>query len=819
MGLGGKGWVRVGLLFVGLSAGCRQGDVPSALVPTPQAPAEPGPEAPRSEAPIPPSEPDTKPEAPAPEAPPPASPSPPRRPWLRASFYAGVSPAGLGVGDFDGDGALDVLVNLTGRDTETEDWRKGTLRLLRNDGRGQLTASASSRPLLGARDHMLVADVNGDGRLDALASTYRGAEVLFGQGDGSFIPGKSLLCPGATTSLGLWTDRTGALRFWAVGLGFHWEWQGPTLCQARFPEGTRVEEWDATGGSWYELRPYRGGTVADFNEDGLPDVLLSQAEPLSSEEAARLLPGEDSGRFTAGPLLSELPAFERVHGADFNQDGHMDVLGSASSTGTLSLYLGTGRGDFLPSDTHIPGTSMAFVVDLDGDAFPDVVVAHHPTAEVSLWRGSREGVLLPWGRLAVGRGLSDVAVADLKGDGTRELLVAEASDNTVSVYTLPSRPVTEPPQPFTCFLNTLTPGTEPRPTVMPLATIESVDVRVPGAVGDFDGDGREDLALALGERAIHLVLHAENNRLSPQVLEATRGRRVTSFVAGDFDGDGRDELAGEFMSKDRPDTDYLYDQLVLWNEADGAFTTQVVGESWWWGRKLLPVDFDGDGRMDLAFTHPWGNRGEAGRLMSRGGRGFRVEPLEDFDFTWGSRTPHFRMVAADFNGDGTLDVVHETNGLNLNYTAADGSPLPGGQGFAHWVGEAADSFFGTADVDGDGTPDLISQATAKGQVEVLRGDGHGTLEAPMTCALPAGERLLAWEDVNGDGTADVVSTTDNGRRLWVVPRTKTGQWGTPRLHALDSPAQWVRRVDLVGDARPELAVMLQSGRLLVFPTP
>jgi hypothetical protein len=325
------------------------------------------------------------------------------------------------------------------------------------------------------------------------------------------------------------------------------------------------------------------------------------------------------------------------------------------------------------------------------------------------------------------------------------------------------------------------------------------------AVGDFDVDGRKDFALADPSMGVRIV----GNPLGAPLNWSVPSGQVQHLAAGDFDGDGREDLA--FSS-------YSDEAGILWNDLteEPFSSTQILkrGEG---GGGILAADFNGDGHEELAVTFMGSCVGSADLFTHQGNRQFRAQAMSDFnpepdDRCYGHRSP----LAGDFNGDGTLDFVDVTLGINLQPIAPNGTLLPG-HGFEEDSSYAVS--FEAVDADGNGTMDLVYTRPSSGSVRFFPGDGHGTLQAPWACSLPTVDSLLTLEDLNADGLADLTGTTENGTRLWVLLGTGKGKWGLPRSYSVGGPVSWVKPVDVLGDARPELVVLSQSGRLHVFPTP
>ena len=740
---------------------------------------------------------------------PPVSGGPARhgRQW-RASYYAGVSPGGLAVADFNGDGAPDVAVNDRGAGFASEyRARPGHFVVLLNDGRGALRKPAWRQELHSSTGRIAAGHANTDGAVDVVLGTRFGAQLFPGRGDGTFASQPHLFGGGAISSLGIWPgNATTPPHTWAIGSSIYTGDDGPrtdsdfsmlmpseggAFAQRSFfgPDGYPVISW---------MNDDTAATVSDFDGDGRMDVVLTSSRwPLTrfSENAAGTW-------FDGWKLADRRP--DLLATADVDGDGRADLV--AVEGRELWTYRGQADGGFSPGlMTPIPARAHQLVVtDANADGRPDVVLVHRDAGQVSLWWGNGFGGFEGPQVLATGRAPSDAAVADLDRDGTAELLVAEAGDNVVSVYTVPRTPHTEAPFAPRCPMvlhDAPAQGGAPEPLLtLDVPTGQVSAWSEPVAVGDFDGNGHTDLALRTYERSVRLLLGDGKGNF--QERDVLRDADLFHVTAGDFDGDGLSDLAT-----------LSWDGLQLWrNDGQGGFPEGRIVQVWaHQGGYLLAGDFNRDGRLDLSASvdAPCFTRGLL--LTNRGGGDMEVSFLPDHnvepdDYCTASAPP----IAADFNGDGTLDLVHLTRALNLNYTTKEGTVVAG-EGFAPTYATGS-----AGDVDGDGQVDLL--VSAPGMTYVLRGDTGGTLASELACPLKAGGRAeLQAVDVNGDGVLDLLGRDPDGAVV-VVKGEGEGRYGPVVRYPLGARPLWAAPVDLVGDARPEL-VVLQSGTLKVFPTP
>jgi hypothetical protein len=307
------------------------------------------------------------------------------------------------------------------------------------------------------------------------------------------------------------------------------------------------------------------------------------------------------------------------------------------------------------------------------------------------------------------------------------------------------------------------------------------------AVGDFNGDGKLDLAVADsaengGESGVSVLLgNGDGTFQSPAIYHA--GGVPYGVAVGDFNGDGKLDLVV---------ADSAGSVIVLLGNGDGTFQSPVIYAAGCSPYSVAVGDFNGDGKLDLAvadsdFSYPCGHPGAA-VLLGNGDGTF--QPAVNY----GAGSWPFSLVVGDFNGDGKLDLVVANNGSN-NVSVLLGNGNGTFQAAMNYAAGQGPFGLATADLNGDGKLDLAVADSAAG-VSVLLGNGDGTFRSPVDYPAGAQPVSVAVADFNGDGKPDlVVANGFGGDNVSVLLANGNGTFQA----AVDWPAGSAPRSVAVGD--------------------
>ncbi len=310
--------------------------------------------------------------------------------------------------------------------------------------------------------------------------------------------------------------------------------------------------------------------------------------------------------------------------------------------------------------------------------------------------------------------------------------------------------------------------------------------------GDFNGDGKLDLAVANTTNTVSILLGNGDGTFQPRVDYGT-GKCAQSVTAGDFNGDSKLDLA---VANSCDNT-----VSILLGKGDGTFQPHVdyaVGSA---PGQLTTGDFNGDGKLDLAVANC--NSNNVSVLIGNGGGTFAPH----VDYPTG-QCAH-SVATGDFNRDGKLDLaVANENGPTVSTLLGNGD----GTFQAHVdysLGHNAESVT-IADFNGDGKVDLA--VTNNGGVSVLLGNGNGTFGVKNDIALGMVDAFdVTTGDFNGDGKLDLavvdVGSSTGSSKFSILLGNGDGTFQSQTDYATGTQPPSLAPGDFNRDGRTDLAVV------------
>ncbi|TRX37771.1 FG-GAP-like repeat-containing protein [Flavobacterium restrictum] len=341
--------------------------------------------------------------------------------------------------------------------------------------------------------------------------------------------------------------------------------------------------------------------IGDLDGDGKPDLATAN---YGSNTVSVYRNTATSGTVGAGSFAAKIDFATGTNPysvaiGDLDGDGKLDltvanfngntvsVLRNTASSGTISTSSFDAKVDFA---TGTYPRSVA-IGDLDGDGKPDLATANY-SGSVSILRNIAtsgsivSGSFAPKVDIIAVSSLNSLAIGDLDGDGKPDLAVTSLSSNVVSV-----------------FRNTATLGSITTASFATKVDFATTSASISVAIGDLNGDGKLDLATVNYNNPTVSVFR--NTATSGTINSSSFATKVDfataaypqSVVIGDFDGDGKPDLAVANGS----DTVSIFRNTVSGVViAADSFASKVDFATGTNPRSVAIGDLDGDGKPDLA---------------------------------------------------------------------------------------------------------------------------------------------------------------------------------------------------------------------------
>jgi hypothetical protein len=354
-----------------------------------------------------------------------------------------------------------------------------------------------------------------------------------------------------------------------------------------------------------------------------------------------------------------------IHGVGFfdaDGDGKGDVAYLAPNVAAIVENGSTGPGNFdlwsgAPYSLPIGAQPSAMAAgDLDGDGLLDWVVLGYNLNNLQIFRNASAPQNISFamgGTYLTGNSPWDVKIADIDGDGRPDIIVANYSDNTVSV------------------LRNISTG-QGNIAFAQATNFPACGTPYALAVGDIDGDGKPDIAVegyvSSGSNVVVLRNTSTPGTISftsPIAIIPTNLPYAESIALGDFNADGKLDIAVGANQLTFPGIFICINAStpgsISFNSA--AYVAQVTDP-----RDIAIADYNGDGQLDFAavdgssdLLYTFQSKWTSGTFSSSS-----FTASSAYSAGSSSVADSIRLIAGDIDGDGRPDlIVGDFNGMDV----------------------------------------------------------------------------------------------------------------------------------------------------------
>jgi hypothetical protein len=669
----------------------------------------------------------------------------------------------LAATDVDGDGDLDVVLT-------TYYGSGGDLYVLLNDGAGHLSAPVTYYAGGSYRVYIGPGDLNGDGYNDLVVvlSDLNRVKMYLNNGSGGFSVSDSI-STGLSTPSGIAisdVDGDGDV----------------DILTDNYDNGTVALSKNNGNGTFAAVTTFSAGitfpdgiAAGDLNGDGAVDLAVSGWD--SGQISALLNSG--SGAFsTTTAYTNNSPS--QIKLADMDGDGDLDIVTTEASIYKVSIRANNGSGTLSAASLYSIGNYPKdfSIADMDGDGDLDIVIAKD-NSSVSVIKNI-ELVKVNSTSPTV-NAINIDKTSNLTATFNVDMNFATLVDTTVIVqgsitgkiagvisYDSPSKTLTFNPT------NDFLAGEV-------ISMILTTDIKNSNGINLHDPN------------AVTFTVHADGNgnfAYKDSIPDYPVSYSYINLLnSGDVTGDGKSDLLGAYGSL-----------IKVFKNNTTSFDS--ISNSAITNTQFMPLaDLDNDGDLDMVQTNYSNNNLTV--LLNDGNGNFTSQtPVNT-----GVNSPK-DLILKDMDNDGNIDATLMGSGSQQIFTFYnDGTGIFSNSNYSYInTGDYADNNTGyqCADVNNDGLNDVLLHYGNK--IKIILNTGDRAFGTPVDYTISSNGSQIKVADVNGDGSLDLVFSNGTGNSFSVMLNNGDGTFGTAVSYALGYEVYQIETGDMDGDGDLDVVV-------------